>query len=156
MANHALRLSRRRFIASVGAAMTLPNIVPASALGRSGTVAPSNRTVLGAIGIGGRGYGDLRSFLGNADVQFVAICDVRAERRDAVKKLADSHYANSDCLTYGNMHEILARPDIDAVLIATGDRWHTMASITAAKAGNTNRTKHRSVAGCDHPTASKC
>jgi len=52
-----------------------------------------------------------------------------------IKSLADSHYANSDCVMYSNMHDMLARPDIDAVLIATGDRWHTMASITAAKAG---------------------
>jgi len=134
----AQRFSRRTFLeqaARAGAALAIPTLVPASVLGRDGTVSPSNRTVLGAIGIGGRGYGVLQSFIGNGDVQFVAVCDIREERRVAVKNMADGHYATADCMTYRDMHEILARPDIDAVLIATGDRWHTMASITAAKAG---------------------
>ena len=64
-----------------------------------------------------------------------AICDVQKVQREKIKSMADSHYGNKDCAMYGNMHEMLARPDIDAMLIATGDRWHTMASITAAKAG---------------------
>ena len=68
-------------------------------------------------------------------MQFVAICDVRANRRQAVKALADAKYGNQDCATYRDMFEVLARPDIDAVLIATGDRWHALASILAAKAG---------------------
>jgi predicted dehydrogenase len=124
-----------RTAAGAGAALTLPTLLPAAALGRDGAVAPSERITLGAIGIGGRGSHDLRCFFANEDVQFVAICDVRQERRQAVKKIADSHYGNSDCEMYGDMHEILGRQDIDAVLIATGDRWHTLASITAAKAG---------------------
>jgi len=98
-------------------------------------VAPSRRIVLGGLGLGGRGTADLRCFLANADVQFVAICDVRRERREAIKRLADDTYGNKACAMYRDMHEFLAREDIDAVLIATGDRWHTMASITAAKAG---------------------
>jgi predicted dehydrogenase len=130
--------SRRQFLkasAGWGTALALPAFVPAAAMGRGGAVAPSERIVLGAIGLGGRGTGDLRSFMDNSDVQFVAICDVRRQRREAIKQLADEKYGNSDCEMYHDMHEILARPDIDAMLIATGDRWHTMASITAAKAG---------------------
>jgi predicted dehydrogenase len=69
------------------------------------------------------------------DVQFVAVCDVQASRREAVKAMADTKYGNKDCSTYIDMYELLARPDIDAVLIATGDRWHSLASIIAAKAG---------------------
>jgi predicted dehydrogenase len=91
--------------------------------------------VLGGLGIGGRGTEDLRCLLASPDVRFVAICDSRKIRRDAVKEMADTHYGNKDCAQYRDMHEFLARPDVDAVLIATGDRWHTMASITAAKAG---------------------
>jgi predicted dehydrogenase len=90
---------------------------------------------MGGLGIGRRGGYDLGIFLDQPDVQFVAICDARAERQQAVKKMADDKYGNDDCKMYQNMHEFLARTDIDALLIATGDRWHTMASITAAKAG---------------------
>jgi predicted dehydrogenase len=112
-----------------------PSIIPGSAFGSDGAVAPSERIVLGALGLGGRGTGDLNCFMNNADVQFIAICDVRQERRDAIKRMADERYGNQDCATYRDMHEVLARDDIDAMLIATGDRWHTMAAITAAKAG---------------------
>ncbi len=78
---------------------------------------------------------DLKAMLGLPDVQCVAIADVQASRRDAGKKLVDDHYGNRDCLLYRDFRELLAREDIDAVLIATGDRWHASASIMAAKAG---------------------
>jgi predicted dehydrogenase len=69
------------------------------------------------------------------DCQCVAICDVQSTRRESAKKVVDKHYNNQDCKTYRDFRELLARPDIDAVLIATGDRWHAAASIHAAKAG---------------------
>jgi len=131
-------VSRRTFLrtsAQTGALVAAPQFIPGSVLGKDGAVPPSDRVVLGAIGIGGRGREVLLSFLGQPDVQFVAICDIRAERRDAVKKMADERYENSDCVKYNDLHEILARGDIDAVLIATGDRWHTTASVLAARAG---------------------
>ena len=128
--------TRRAFLSRAAAACALPALVPASALGRDGAVAPSNRIVMGAIGLGNRGTGDLRSWvLPEKDVQFVAICDVRKERRDAIKAMADAHYGNADCAQYIDMKEMLARPDIDAVLIATSDRWHACASILAMRAG---------------------
>ncbi|MBN1853314.1 MAG: Gfo/Idh/MocA family oxidoreductase [Pirellulales bacterium] len=136
--HHQSLLPRRRFLKSMAKAsaiFALPHIIPGSALGRSNTVAPSERIVLGGLGLGGRGTGDLSDFLRNPDVQFVAICDVRKERRLAIKKMADQLSGNQDCAMYRDMHEILGRTDIDAMLIATGDRWHTMASITAARAG---------------------
>ena len=138
MSSRPARLTRRQFVrqaAQAGAALAVPWIIPGSALGKDGAVAPSERIVLGGIGLGGRGTQVLDSFLTNPDVQFVAICDVRKERREAIKQRADRHFGNSDCALYNDMRELLARPDIDAVLIATGDRWHTLASITAAKAG---------------------
>ena len=73
--------------------------------------------------------------LGLPDVQCVAIADVQASRRDAGKRLVDEHYGNQDCRLYRDFRELLDRTDIDAVLIATGDRWHAPASIMAAKAG---------------------
>jgi len=132
-------LNRRQVLktaAAAGAACLAPTIVPASALGRGGAVAPSERIVLGAIGLGSRGEYDLKWMVRETDVQFVAICDARRVRREAIKQIADKHYGNSDCRMYPEMREFLAtRPDIDAVLIATGDRWHTLASDMAMRAG---------------------
>lgn len=131
-------LSRRTFLrkaARAGAALAVPSIVPASALGRGGAAAPSERVVLGGIGINHRGAYVLGFFLPRPDVQFVAVCDVRADRREAVKAMADARYGNRDCATYRDLRDLLAREDIDAVLIATGDRWHTVASVLAARAG---------------------
>jgi hypothetical protein len=132
-------VTRRRCLqtaAATGAALMMPTIIPASALGRGGAVAPSERIALGGIGIGGRGEFVLNWMLPEPDVRFVAICDVRKERREAVKKLVDKRYGNGDCKMYPDMREFLAtRGDIDAVLIATGDRWHALASIMAMRAG---------------------
>lgn len=133
-------LHRRRFLGSVAgtgaAAFVMPTIIPASALGRDGATAPSERIVLGGIGIGNRGEYDLKWMLKNPDVQFVAICDARRQRREAVKRIADQHHGNTDCKMYPEMREFLAtRDDIDAVLIATGDRWHALATIYAMRAG---------------------
>ena len=90
---------------------------------------------MGGIGIGNRGSYDLGCFLQQPDVRFVAVCDVKAARREAVKRTADEKYGNRDCATYRDLRELLARPDIDAVLIATGPNWHATASILAANAG---------------------
>jgi len=130
--------TRRSFLNTAlkaGALLALPQIVPGSVLGRDGGVAPSERIVLGAIGIGNRGSYVLGCFLEEPEVQFVAICDVRDSRRQSAKKRADEKYGNSNCSMYRDMRELLARDDIDAVLIATGPNWHATASILAANAG---------------------
>ena len=131
----ATQLTRRRFLATFGLALAAPSIIPAAALGRGGAVAPSEKTVLGAIGIGPRGRYVLGCMLHEPDVQFVAICDVQADRRRHVKAMADGKYGNKDCVMYRDMFDLLARKDIDAVLVATGDHWHALASILAAKEG---------------------
>lgn len=118
-----------------GTAFSFPSIVPARVLGRGGAVAPSEKITLGVIGIGPRCTYDLKSMLALPDVQCVAICDVQASRREAGKALVDQHYGNKDCVLFRDFQELLARKDIDAVLIATGDRWHAPASILAAEAG---------------------
>ena len=130
--------NRRDFLktsVAAGVAIAVPTIVSSSALGLGGAVAPSERIVLGGLGIGPRGTVDLKCFLKNPDVQFVAVADLQKTRREAVKTLVDGTYGNKDCVLYQDMYDILAREDIDSLLIATGDRWHTMASILAAKAG---------------------
>jgi len=132
-------VSRRQFlkrVAAAGGAVAMPCIIPASALGLDGKVAPSNRIVMAGIGLGGRGTGDLRSWiLPDPQAQFVAICDVRRERRDAIKAMTDANYGNTDCKTYIEMMDVLARPDIDAILTATSDRLHATVSIRAMRAG---------------------
>jgi predicted dehydrogenase len=117
-------------------AVALPYFIPATALGRGGAVAPSKRIVMGGIGLGGRGSYDLGVMLAMPDVQWVAVCDVLKERREAAKKLVDDHQGNKDCAVYGDLRQLLAeRTDVDAVLIATGDRWHALASVLAMRAG---------------------
>jgi hypothetical protein len=116
--------------------VALPWLVPASALGLNGAVAPSDRILLGGIGIGGRGTGVLKWMLPERDVQFRAVCDAKKTQREKVKGVVDEHYGNRDCQTYRDIRQFLAeRTDLDAVLIATGDRWHALASIMAMRAG---------------------
>ena len=136
--NPPANTSRRDFLlgtAAATAAASLATVLPARVLGRDGNVAPSEKLTLGVIGIGPRCTYDLKAMLAFADVRCVAIADVQASRRDAGKSLVDGHYGNSDCVLYRDFRELLDRKDIDAVLIATGDRWHAAASILAAKAG---------------------
>ena len=132
------RSSRREFICRstlTATAWSVPWIVPANALGRDKSVAPSERITLGVIGIGPRCRYVLNGMLTQPDAQCVAIADVQASRRDAGKQQVDQHYGNSDCVLYRDFRELLDRKDIDAVLVATGDRWHAPASILAAEAG---------------------
>jgi len=96
---------------------------------------PNDRIQLGIIGIGPRCTYDAKAMLPFSDVRCVAIADVQASRRDAGKQLIDGFYGNQDCKLYSDFRQLLDRKDIDAVLIATGDRWHAAASIMAAQAG---------------------
>ena len=133
------RLTRRQFLsrtAMAASAVAVPCLIPASALGRDGAVPPSERIVMGGIGLGGRGSYDLGAMLDQKDVQWVAVCDVLKSRRDAAKHAVDGKYGTKDCAVYGDMRQLLAeRKDVDAVLIATGDRWHALAATWAMRAG---------------------
>ncbi len=130
------KISRRTFMSRAAAAVAVPNIVPASVLGRGGATPPSERITVGGIGIHGRGFHDLRWIIGNEDVQVLAICDIWKQQREAVKAFVDDHNGNKDCAMYRDIREFLAeRTDIDAVLIATGDHWHAQAAVRAMRAG---------------------
>jgi predicted dehydrogenase len=136
---HLSHLTRRSFLkrgALAAGAIGVPSFIPARALGRDGAVAPSNRIVMAGIGIGGRGSGVLGVMLGQPDVQCVAVCDVRKDRREAAKRMVDEKNGDSGCASYSDMTQLLAeRTDVEAVLIATGDRWHALASVLAMRAG---------------------
>ena len=127
--------SRRKFLSQAALAVAAPTIIPSSVLGLDGKTAPSNQIVVGGVGLGPRGRQDLDCFLQQPDVRFVAIADPQKERREIIKRIADRKYGNEDCKVYRDMFEVYARDDIDAILIATGDRWHALGSILAAKAG---------------------
>ena len=99
-------------------------------------VVPPSRTItMAIIGAGGRGRQMLPVFLGQPGVRFLAACDVVRQRREWAKQQIDAYNGNSDCKIYRDYREMLARPDIDAVYIATGDRWHARLAIAAMRAG---------------------
>ncbi len=133
------RLTRRGFLrgaAAVGGVLAAPYVIASTAIGGDGRPPASERIVVGGIGIRNRGMHDLRWMMTNRDVQFVAVCDIRKDQRRRIKAHVDKQQGNTDCATYRDLREFLpARNDIDAVLIATGDRWHATASILAMRAG---------------------
>ena len=129
------RFSRRAFLKAAASVAVAPCIIPASALGKDGAVAPSNRLGLGVIGLGNRNLSNLGHFLKQEDVRVLTVCDCFADRRAHGKQVVDEAYGNTDCVATRFHEELFARKDIDAVLIGTGDRWHAVLSMLAARAG---------------------
>jgi hypothetical protein len=132
------RTPRREFLKAAvgaGAAFAVPCFIPSAVLGKDGATPPSEKIVMGAIGIGARGTYDIGCFLEQPDVRIIANCDVREERRNGVKQRINKFYGSRDCTAYRDFRDLLARADIDAVLITTGSNWHAMLAISAAKAG---------------------
>lgn len=156
---------RRKFlqrgVAAVGAAIAAPLVVSSSALGKDGAVAPSERIGMGFIGLGHQGGGHYAGgawtylpggYLGRPDVQALAVCDVRKARRQWAQQAAEERYsarlgkgAYQACEAYIDFRDVLARKDIDAVLIATPIHWHALMTIMAARAGKD--------VYCEKPTA---
>jgi len=130
------RITRRCFlrgtVAAAGAAVAFPAIVPSSVFG---AYSPSNRIVMGAIGVGSQGTGDMRGFLSKPEVQMVAVCDVDKAHRDGAKKIVDEKYGSSDCTAYLDFRDLIGRGDLDAIQIAVPDQWHAIPAIAAARAG---------------------
>jgi predicted dehydrogenase len=128
---------RRDFLKCLagGVVAGFPTILPSSALGRDGYVAPSDKIVLGAIGVGRQGSGDMRGFLSQQDVRVAAICDVNQATRERMQAVVNTKYGDTACATYNDYRELLDRSDIDVALIATGERWHPLIASAAARAG---------------------
>ena len=131
-------LSRRTFMrssAQAASALTLPALIDASVLGKN-ALAPSNRITVGCIGVGSHGTAvNLKGILSQPDAQVVAVCDVDSRRMENARRLVNDHYANQDCAATKDFRDIIARQDIDAVMISTPDHWHTPISLMAARAG---------------------
>ncbi|HOS04003.1 MAG TPA: Gfo/Idh/MocA family oxidoreductase, partial [Candidatus Hydrogenedentes bacterium] len=144
-------LSRRGFLKAALATSVGPMILPASALGRSGMTPPSDRITMGFIGLGGQGSGHLfggawtyvtGGYLGRDDVQVLGVCDLWREKRETAKERVNQHYAQRantgsyiSCEAYRDFRDLIARPDVDAVLMALPYHWHAPMAIMAAKAG---------------------
>jgi predicted dehydrogenase len=127
---------RRQFLkGTIGTAsgfIGFPWIVPSFVFGDS---APSNKIVIGAIGVGSRGRWQLDSFLRKNEVRVIAVCDVDTKHLDQSKQKVDRHYSNNDCRRYIDYRELIERGDIDAVLQAVPDHWHGIISVDCARAG---------------------
>jgi predicted dehydrogenase len=157
--------SRRNFLrrgaTALGAALAAPRLIPASALGRGGAMAPSERTTMGFIGVGGQGGGHLLGgawtyipggYSARKDVQVLAVCDIWKDRRERAQQRVNQQYATAygqgnykSCETYTDFRQMLDRADIDAVLIASPAHWHAIMAIMAAQAGKD--------VYCEKPTA---
>jgi predicted dehydrogenase len=127
-----LRINRRRFIVATGAAVAAPTIIPASVLGRANAAAPSERITMGVVGWGMQGPGNTKSFLSHKNCQVVAACDLDKSHLQGAVDTVNKHYGNTDCKAYHDYREMMARTDIDAVMIAVPDHWHMLTSVEAA------------------------
>jgi predicted dehydrogenase len=140
MSEKRSKMDRRQFLkaAAVGGAAAVagfPTIVRASALGKGGAIAPSDRIVMAGIGFGMMGPGNMENFLEKPEVQWVAVCDLDTEPLARAKGMVDKRYGNKSCATYRDFRELYLRKDLDAVSIAVPDHWHAILSIAALRAG---------------------
>lgn len=134
------KITRRRFFKGAaalgGVIVGFPTIVPSTVFGAN---APSNRVTLGHIGVGGQGGAVMNGMLNLEETQILAVCDCFKERRESRAKAVNDHYAakrgKGSCEAYRDFREMLARPDIDAVVVATPDHWHVPAAVMAIRAG---------------------
>lgn len=126
-------ITRRSFLYAAGAVLAAPTFIPSSALGADGQTAPSNRLAVGVVGWGMQGPGNTDTFLGQPDAQVVAACDLDKNHLAAAVNRINGHYKNQDCKAYEDYREMMARKDIDVVMLAVPDNWHALVATEAAK-----------------------
>ncbi len=128
-------LSRRQFISTTALALAAPAILPSGAFGQENRPAPSNRITMGIVGAGWQGGSNMGAFLGHKECQVVAVCDVdKNHLSDAVNEV-NKRYGNQDCKAYHDYRELMARKDIDTVMLALPDHWHELVAVEAANNG---------------------
>jgi predicted dehydrogenase len=143
MSKKRQKMNRRQFLRSAAIAggataaglAGFPTIVRASALGKDGIVAPSDRIVMAGIGFGMQGPSNMADFLEKPEVQWVAVCDLDTEPLARAKAMVDGKYGNKSCATYRDFRELFLRKDLDAVSLAVPDHWHAILAISALRAG---------------------
>ena len=134
---YSSKLNRRQFltrstIATLGAAVA-PQVLPSSLFGET---SPSKQITAGFIGLGNQGIGrNLNGFLNIPNVRTLAVCDCKLSKAGAAKAKVDAKYGNTDCAVYQDFREVLARPDLDVIVISTPDHWHVPMSLMSLKAG---------------------
>ena len=131
-----IKNSRRIFLknslSAVAGAIVLPHIIPSSAMGMNGVVPPSDRIVMGSIGVGSQGSSNLRDFLDFKEVQYVAMCDLDSSHLEKASAMVGKKTGNTDCRKYKDYREFLEKEKLDAVCISVPDHWHSIAYISAA------------------------
>jgi predicted dehydrogenase len=115
--------------------LAFPTIVPASVRGGAGGVAPGDKIAVALVGAGPQGQGVMKGFLVEQGARVVAVCDVKSDQLQMARELVDAHYQDRACAAYANFREVLARTDIDAVIVATPDHWHVLIALAAVRAG---------------------
>ncbi|MHC4508928.1 MAG: Gfo/Idh/MocA family protein, partial [Planctomycetota bacterium] len=128
-------IDRRQFFRCAAGAMSFPYLVSSSALGAAGRVAASDRITVGCVGVGPQGTGVMRNFLSQKDAQVVAVCDVKTHVLKAAQDRVNKHYESDGCAAYKEFEKVMARDDIDVVLVATPDHWHVLVALEAVRAG---------------------
>jgi predicted dehydrogenase len=133
------KMNRRQFVKKTSGALfsaaVFPTIIPANILGKEGNISPGDKITIGCIGVGGMGTGNMRGFLEKEESRIIAVCDVDRSHRNRAKEMVNNAYKSKDCATYNDFRELLARKDIDAVMMATPDQWHGIICVQAARAG---------------------
>ncbi len=143
-------VNRRTFLGNAiaaGTAAALPTIIPGAAFGAG------EKVTLGCIGVGSMGTGNMKSFLSLDGCQVVAVCDAYNDRCQKAKGIVDDKYGDTGCAVHADYRDLIARDDIDAVVITVQDHWHALMVAAAAKAGKDiycEKPLGVSVAECRH------
>src|SRR6266550_2629724 len=135
------RFTRRQFLKTTAAvAVAAPTLLPSAVWAAPKGL--NERMTLGFIGMGKQNGGLLGGFINNQETQVVAVCEVDTTRREHAKKRVEDHYAKQTdkgsfkgCDAYKDFRELIARKDIDGVVVATPDHWHAIIVVAAANAG---------------------
>ncbi|MDD3469888.1 MAG: Gfo/Idh/MocA family oxidoreductase [Thermoguttaceae bacterium] len=125
----------KQFAGTAAATMLVPTFVSGRVLGKEGVPSPNNRVIAGIVGIGSRGPDLIHGFCGNPQAKMIAVCDCYRMKAERAQGLVNSLYKNEDCEIIPTYEEMIARKEIDVIVIATPDHWHTKIAIEAMRGG---------------------
>jgi len=134
-ASNKKQFSRRQFLATTGLALAAPMILTSCSAAGPKRKAPSERITMGVVGWGMQGPSNTRALMDLPDCQVVATCNIDQNHLKSSVEAINKHYGNTDCKAYHDYREMMARDDIDAVMLAVPDHWHALMSVEAARRG---------------------